>query len=100
MLSSQNPLRACCSSATDFVNLQQDPEAIAKLSVQRAFAEKWAALDPVAKVSVAASVEEAIDSVRSLSTELKDGKTVQAFITGSLHLVGGALEVLEGADAL
>lgn len=68
--------------------------------MQRAFAEKWALIDPTAKVSVAASVEEALSAVRDLSTGLTEGETVQAFVTGSLHLVGGALEVLEGADAL
>jgi len=51
-------------------------------------------------VSVAASIEEAVDVVRALSAGLGEGETVQGFITGSLHLVGGALAVLEGVDAL
>lgn len=54
----------------------------------------------MAEVSVAASVEEAIDRARSLVASLGEGENVQTFITGSLHLVGGALELLEGADAL
>ncbi|KAI0895727.1 FolC bifunctional protein [Annulohypoxylon nitens] len=85
----------------DFVNYQYDPEAIKALTAQRAFAEKWSSLDPSAKVVVVPTIEEAINHVRDLSkTSLKEGETVQALITGSLHLVGGALGILEGADAL
>lgn len=84
----------------DFVNHQYDPEAIKKLTVQHQFAARWAALDPKAKVSVVASIEETINQVRNLTDSLGEGQTVQALITGSLHLVGGALGILEGADAL
>ncbi len=84
----------------DFVNHQHDPQAIAKLTTQRAFGEKWASLDPSANILVVASIEEAIDTVRRLTPALKDGETIQALITGSLHLAGGALAILDGADAL
>ncbi|TPX15517.1 uncharacterized protein E0L32_004497 [Thyridium curvatum] len=84
----------------DFVNHQYDPEAIAKLTTQHAFAERWSSLDPEAKVSVVPSIEEAINQARALASDLKAGEAVQALVTGSLHLVGGALEILEGADAL
>src|ERR1700753_3197511 len=83
----------------DFVNHQADPKAVEKLTVQRGFAEKWSDIDPKARVSVVSSIEEAINQVRSLasSSSLKEGETVQAFITGSIHLVGGALGILTGA---
>ncbi|KUI62034.1 Folylpolyglutamate synthase [Cytospora mali] len=84
----------------DFVNHQYDPEAIKKLTVQRTFAERWSTLDPKARVMVVPSIEEAINHARDQAKSLKEGETVQAFITGSLHLVGGALGILEGADAL
>lgn len=86
----------------DFVNHQHDPKEIENLTMQRAFAEKWSALDPAAKVSVVPSIEEAINTARSLAeTELKgEDEKVHALITGSLHLVGGALQILENADAL
>lgn len=84
----------------DFVNHQYDPEAIKKLTVQRTFAERWSSLDPGAKITVIPSIEEAINVARDLTGSLNEGETVQAFITGSLHLVGGALGILEGADAL
>jgi folylpolyglutamate synthase len=71
------------------------------MTAQRIFADKWSKLDPSANISVVPSIEEAIDKVRGLADTLEDdGSTVQAFITGSLHLVGGALQILEGSDAL
>lgn len=86
--------------AADFVNHQYDPDAIKKLTVQRQFAERWAELDPKAHITVVPSIEETIIKTRELTSSLGEGQTVQAFITGSLHLVGGALGILEGADAL
>ncbi|KAI9743654.1 MAG: Folylpolyglutamate synthetase [Claussenomyces sp. TS43310] len=83
----------------DFVNHTYDAKVIAGLTVQKSFAEKWTSLDPSAKVSVAPSIEQALDYVKNLA-KAHDEDHVQAFITGSLHLVGGALGVLEGADAL
>lgn len=84
----------------DFVNHQYDPKAIEALTAQHQFAEKWASMDPGAKVVVLPTIEEALDHVRGLGNGLDKGQTVQALITGSLHLVGGALGILEGADAL
>lgn len=46
------------------------------------------------------SIEEALNTARGLVKTLKEGETVQALVTGSLHLVGGALSILEQADAL
>ncbi|KAI8954946.1 tetrahydrofolylpolyglutamate synthase [Xylaria longipes] len=84
----------------DFVNHQYDPEAIKALTAQHGFADKWAALDPKAKIAVVPTIEDAINHVRGLGASVTEGQTLQALITGSLHLVGGALAILEGADAL
>ncbi|OLN84352.1 Folylpolyglutamate synthase 2 [Colletotrichum chlorophyti] len=84
----------------DFVNHQYDAKAIEALTVQRQFAERWSKLDPEADVKVVPTIEEALDLVRGISEGVREGETVQAFVTGSLHLVGGALGILEGADAL
>ncbi|KAK5657008.1 hypothetical protein OQA88_3531 [Cercophora sp. LCS_1] len=84
----------------DFVNHQHNPRDIEKMTAQRAFAERWSTLDPAANITVIHSIEEAINKARSLSESLEDGQKVQALITGSLHLVGGALGILEKADAL
>ncbi|KAI3338161.1 tetrahydrofolylpolyglutamate synthase [Ustulina deusta] len=84
----------------DFVNHQYDPEAIKALTAQHGFADKWATLDPKATIAVVPTIEDAINHVRGLGSSVSEGQTVQALITGSLHLVGGALAILEGADAL
>lgn len=84
----------------DFVNHQYDPKDIEKMTAQHAFAEKWAKLDPEASIMVIHSIEEAINTARGLSKDVEPGQKVQALITGSLHLVGGALGILEKADAL
>ncbi|KAH7018366.1 Mur ligase [Microdochium trichocladiopsis] len=87
----------------DFVNHQYDPEAIKALTAQHGFAERWRTLDPEAQITVVPTIEDAIELVRKLGAEVPaqgDGHEVQALITGSLHLVGGALGILEGADAL
>lgn len=85
----------------DFVNHQYDPKAIEALTAQHQFAEKWSSLDPTSKVVVLPTIEDAINHVRALGEAVDEKETVQALITGSLHLVGGALGILEGgADAL
>jgi folylpolyglutamate synthase len=98
-----------CSTKTDHmlspdqINHSTDTSAIASLSHQNAFAARWKELDSetdnglAAKVQVLNSVEEALEYVQSLS---KDNGKVHALVTGSVHLVGRALGILEGADAL
>ncbi|KAI5862985.1 FolC bifunctional protein [Durotheca rogersii] len=103
-----NVTRAATGYKRDFVNRQHDPAAIRGLTMQRAFADRWTAIDPGAAVAVVPTIEEAIEHVRAFGREAAsagaggEGRpgTVRALITGSLHLVGGALEILEGADAL
>lgn len=68
------------------------------MTMQRLFADRWKSLDPAANVLLIPSIEEAINTARGFGVE--GGPKVQALITGSLHLVGGALGILEGADAL
>ena len=88
----------------DFVNLSTDAIAVAGLTMQKSFAEKWNELDAAgAKISVLLSVEDAFDLARKLSAEAgeKNGDAhVHAFVTGSVHLVGRALGILEDVDAL
>ncbi|KAF4974151.1 hypothetical protein FZEAL_8916 [Fusarium zealandicum] len=84
----------------DFVNHQFDPADIDKMTVQQRFAEKWAELDPAATIKVMPTIEQSIDYARHMGEDLPEGEAVQAFVTGSLHLVGGALGILEKVDAL
>ncbi|TLS28947.1 hypothetical protein PpBr36_00699 [Pyricularia pennisetigena] len=90
----------------EFVNHTVDAAEVGSLKVQHAFAKKWLELDPnVGEIKIVGSVEEAIQAVRKLaagkptSTADKNHQIhsqVQALITGSIHLIGGALEILEG----
>ncbi|OAA68934.1 Folylpolyglutamate synthetase [Cordyceps fumosorosea ARSEF 2679] len=81
----------------DFVNRQVDPAEVASMTAQRRFADAWARLDPAADVRVLPTIEEALACARGLGG---GSGVVQAYVTGSLHLVGGALGILEQADAL
>jgi folylpolyglutamate synthase len=88
-------------TVTDFVNNQFDANEIKAMKVQHTFAEKWATIDPNAKIAVLPSIEDAIKHARAISEgPMAEGEKLQVFITGSLHLVGGALCILEGPEAL
>ncbi|KEZ45913.1 Folylpolyglutamate synthase [Scedosporium apiospermum] len=81
------------STKPDLINTNVDPDVVKKLTLQNTLADVWRTLDPRTEVVVAPSIEEAIAYVREKEEDL------QVFITGSLHLVGGALSVLEGEDS-
>ena len=72
------------------------------MTVQRGFAERWAALDGVggAEVRLAPTVDDAVGMVRELTTGLQAADRVRVLVTGSLHLVGAMLGTLEDVDAL
>lgn len=95
-----NVTRSATGYARDFVNHQHDPQEIKSMAIQRRFADKWTELDPAAEVQVLPTIEEAINYARRLGDGLGEGQKAQVLVTGSLHLVGGALGILEGADAL
>lgn len=61
--------------------------------VQQHYVETWKNLDPTATISSEQTIEEALDQARKLAS-LNTG--IQALITGSLHLVSGALCLLRG----
>jgi folylpolyglutamate synthase len=69
-------------------------DTVDKLEVQKTFQTKWNELDGIkSETKVTKSVQEAVDHVRSLNEP-----AVDVLVTGSLHLVGGLLTVLEGED--
>lgn len=84
----------------DFVNNTIDPSEVEKLTVQHSFAEKWSSIDPKSKVVVLPTIEDALNYARGVAEAAPEGEVVQAYVTGSLHLVGGALGILEETDAL
>ncbi|KAG5984110.1 methionine-synthesizing 5- methyltetrahydropteroyltriglutamate--homocysteine methyltransferase [Claviceps digitariae] len=84
----------------DFVNRGIDPSEVESMSVQRRLAERWRSLDPRCEVVVLPTIEEALGYARRVADGVEGGRKLHAYVTGSLHLVGGALGLLEKADAL
>ena len=80
----------------ELMNLNSNTESIRELTVQKAIAKKWGDMDSTTDIKVVGTIEEAVRSVRRL-VDTRDAKAgdVMALVTGSLHLVGGFLEVLE-----
>lgn len=78
----------------DCVNISIDNKLIIELTQQKQFAKQWESLDQNgAKVHVLRSLEESLQLCRVLSENTNEKSHV--LITGSLHLVGQALEILE-----
>ncbi|OCL15064.1 FolC bifunctional protein [Glonium stellatum] len=79
----------------DLISLNTNKSDVDALSVQRALASTWEEIDHSASVSVVRTIEEAITKAREIAAVWSGGSDVIVLITGSLHLVGGAIEVLE-----
>ena len=77
----------------DLVSLNTDAKAVQALEVQHRLADTWRSIDPQTKVEVKSTIEEAMAWVRDIARNEKE--EVMALVTGSVHLVGGFLEVLE-----
>lgn len=80
----------------DLMSMNTSSSDIFKLTVQTELAEVWSRFDSKTEVQVTASIEEAIEAVRAISGSSSGGSDeVMVLVTGSLHLVGGVLEVLD-----
>ncbi|KAL9131504.1 MAG: hypothetical protein Q9217_000583 [Psora testacea] len=77
----------------DLESMNTDARAIEDLEVQRALAETWKGIDSETKVEVKGSIEEAVEWCREVASHAREEAMV--LVTGSVHLVGGFLEVLE-----
>lgn len=77
----------------DLVSMNTSKAAVDTLEVQRGLAETWAGVDAQAVVEVKTSIEEAVGWCRGVAKDA--GGEVKVLVTGSVHLVGGFLEVLE-----
>ncbi|KAK5194884.1 hypothetical protein LTR99_009945 [Exophiala xenobiotica] len=86
----------------DLVSVNTNASDVEELKVQNHLAETWRQIDPAAHVGVVRTIEEAVTLVRDFArtehaSENPEESEVTALVTGSLHLVGGFLEVLESA---
>ena len=78
---------------SEFVNNNVDPEALRTLSLQKQLRDKWQMLDSEADVMALATIEDAQERVQMISDEQGE---VDVLVTGSFHLVGGSISLLEG----
>lgn len=84
----------------DLVSINSDLNDLNELTVQKRLAETWHGIDAATEVKVMRSIEEAVGWARAIAAEAEgeslDGSAgTQVLVTGSVHLVGGFLEVLE-----
>lgn len=84
----------------DLVSVNANAREIAGLEIQNRLADTWLGLDPETEVVVRGSIEEAVGWVRDIARGVKDDgqeEEVKVLVTGSVHLVGGFLEIVETA---
>ena len=82
----------------DLVSVNINAQEVAALEVQKRLAQTWAELDPTTEVVVRGTIEEAVTWAREIAAKVKvedEREEVKALVTGSVHLVGGFLEILE-----
>jgi folylpolyglutamate synthase len=83
----------------DLVSINTNQQDVDTLAVQRALATTWSEIDKSADVQVVKTIEEAVRTARSIARKWAEkvgpGAEMMVLVTGSLHLVGGAIEVLE-----
>ena len=84
------------TSVAEFENRYANAKEVKELKVQKGFASVWAATDSSAKVHITSTVQEAIELVQDFS-EQRDS-TTDILVTGSIHLVGGVLALLESTS--
>ena len=82
----------------DLVSVNTNDQEIDELVVQNALAETWRAIEATTvgqttDIAVLKTIEEAVEQVRTITSEASGEVTV--LVTGSVHLVGGVLDVLE-----
>ncbi|KAJ5579915.1 Folylpolyglutamate synthase [Penicillium hispanicum] len=84
----------------DLVSMNTNADDVELLRVQKSLAEAWNSIDPHAQTQVFSTIEEAVDFARLVAAQERkhlenDEAPVMTFVTGSLHLVGGFLDVIE-----
>lgn len=90
------------------MSINNNETVVKELKVQNELAKTWRGIDDQAEVVVKGSIEEAVKWIRSVAAdsrnermeEKEEGEVeqVMVLVTGSVHLVGGFLEVLESGE--
>lgn len=80
----------------DLISINSNSTDVEKLVVQRQLAETWKELDPSTTIEVKGTIEEAIEWCRDIARQSKSAEDEAVVLaSGSLHLVGGVIDVLE-----
>jgi folylpolyglutamate synthase len=79
----------------DLVSINTDAAKVQVLDVQNGLAKAWGDLDAAAEVIVCRTIEDAVRSARDLGASSGEEEENLALVIGSLHLVGGVLDVVE-----
>jgi folylpolyglutamate synthase len=85
---------------TDLTTLAIAPDDLAALTTQQELAKAWSSLVPTfpdSAIHVLPSIQHAVDVVRGLRLD-DGGPLVHVLVAGSLHLVGGVIEVAGLSD--
>lgn len=83
----------------DLTAISIPPADLAELKTQHQLASAWSSLIPSfpsSHIHVLPSIEHAVREVRAISHN--DDSVVQVLVAGSLHLVGGLIEVADLSD--
>lgn len=83
----------------DLAAISIPPADLAELKTQQQLASAWSSLIsefPSSHIHVLPSIEHAVREVRAISPNA--GGPIQVLVTGSLHLVGGLIEVADLSD--
>ena len=78
----------------DLISVNTNTQEVKQLNVQKRLAETWLSVDANAESGVVGTIEEAVERVRGIANSKGEGH-IRVLVTGSLHLVGGFLDVLE-----
>ncbi|KAL8685320.1 MAG: hypothetical protein Q9218_007840, partial [Villophora microphyllina] len=85
----------------DLISINTDRQKVEALKVQKGLRDAWKELDEgTGEVEVKGSIEEAVEWVRGVKAKAGNGDDVLVLVTGSVHLVGGFLEVLESGKGV
>jgi len=88
------------SYKSDLVSMNNDSSQVNELVVQEDLARAWKDIESTAEVKVTRSIQEAVVHAHERLSSKKDVKDLpnRVLVIGSLHLVGGVLEILESSE--
>lgn len=85
--------------SADLASFNTNSQDVIDLVVQKALAQAWKGLDQEAgEPLVLPTIEDSVNKIRDLAATVPATTPVQVFVTGSLHLVGGFLAVVDNVD--